>query len=163
MDGSSTQKMKIHIQNHQSLRTLQTQTLNRLLNWFMMQALKLAPERGFHTVTLQLLNDRGMTGINQSVFDRERPTDVISLTYDPIPGEDPMLEGEIFVNVERANQMAGAALPLEQEFALYLAHGCDHLAGSEDDTDEKKKTMLERNQQWVDEAQQNGMLTGLIH
>lgn len=129
----------------------------------MMQALESAPQRRFHTVTLQLVDDSRMTEINRSVFNRDTSTDVIALTYDPIPGEEPILEGELFVNVERAEQMAEAHPPLAQELALYLAHGCDHLAGSEDDTEQKKQAMLERNQQWVDEAQKNGMLTELIH
>lgn len=128
----------------------------------MMQALESVPHRRFDTLTLQLVDDPRMTEINRSVFNRDNSTDVIALTYDPIPGETPLLEGEIIVNVERANQMSGTPLPLAQEFALYLAHGCDHLAGSEDDTEQKKRTMLERNQQWVDEAEKNGMLTDLM-
>lgn len=128
----------------------------------MMQALEAVPQRQFHTVTLHLVDDPRMTEINRSVFHREGSTDVIALSYDPIPGEPPLLEGEIFLNVEQADHISQTGIPLHREVALYLAHACDHLAGSEDDTDEKKETMIKRNQQWVDQAETHDMMTGLI-
>ena len=108
-------------------------------------------------LTVILMDDAGITGINQALLDHEGPTDVITVRYDAIPGEEqPGDVAELYVNVERAVQLARRGWPAGRELALYLAHGCDHLAGEDDATPDQKMRMRRREMRWLREAETAG-------
>jgi len=109
-------------------------------------------------VTVLLTDDLGISQINADYFKKNRPTDVISFRYDPIPGEPDSWSGDIIVNVERALQEGPQQEGANHELALYIAHGFDHLAGSEDDTPEKRAKMLLTEQTWIQDAKQETVL-----
>jgi rRNA maturation RNase YbeY len=103
------------------------------------------------------MDDAGITGINEALLDHEGPTDVITVRYDAIPGEEqPGDVAELYVNVERAVQLARRGWPAGRELALYLAHGCDHLAGEDDATADQKIRMRRREMKWLREAETAG-------
>ncbi len=103
------------------------------------------------------MDDAGITGINEALLDHEGPTDVIAVRYDAIPGEDQSgTVAELYVNVERAVQLARRGWPAGRELALYLAHGCDHLAGEDDATPDQKAQMRRRELKWLREAEKAG-------
>jgi ssRNA-specific RNase YbeY (16S rRNA maturation enzyme) len=112
-----------------------------------------------------------MRGINQRCFGLPGFTDVISLRYDALPGEEGPGNGEIVVNVQlaveegerrrRSKSRQGRWGPL-QELALYLAHGCDHLSGASDDDPAGRRRMRRRELRWLKEASDRGMLEGLL-
>ncbi|VGO16583.1 Endoribonuclease YbeY [Pontiella desulfatans] len=111
-------------------------------------------------VCIVLTDDAGITPANLEYFGKERPTDVISFRYDPVPGEDEGFSGDLIINVDRAVQVGPEQNGADYELALYMAHGFDHLSGAEDDTPEKKQAMLATETAWLEEAGE--MATGLV-
>lgn len=107
-----------------------------------------------------LVDDAGMTQTNREYFGKNRPTDVISFRYDPVPGEDDAWSGDLIVNVDRAMQVGPDHKGVDYELALYCAHGFDHLSGAEDDTDARRRKMRATETAWLKEA--GGMAEGLI-
>lgn len=105
-------------------------------------------------------DDEGIVPANREYFGKERPTDVISFRYDPIPGEEEGYTGDLIINVDRAMQRGLEERGADYELALYIAHGFDHLSGAEDDTPEKKKAMLDTETAWLKEMGE--MAAGLL-
>ena len=99
-----------------------------------------------------LVDDDGITQTNREYFSKNRPTDVISFRYDPVPGEDDSWSGDLVINVDRAVQAGPDHKGPDYELALYTAHGFDHLSGAEDDTDAKRKKMRTTETAWLKEA-----------
>ncbi|MDE0838330.1 MAG: rRNA maturation RNase YbeY [Kiritimatiellae bacterium] len=112
----------------------------------------------FTEITLVLTDDSGIRDVHQRCFGQDSTTDVISLNYDAIPGEAGGRSGELFVNLVCAWQNARKTWAPSQELALYIAHGCDHLAGATDDTSAGRQTMRRRELRWLREAAQLGLL-----
>lgn len=98
-----------------------------------------------------LTDNEGIAPANLEYFGKDRPTDVISFRYDPVPGEDEGFSGDLIINVDRAVQVGPDHRGIDYELALYIAHGFDHLSGAEDDTPEKKKAMLDTETAWLEE------------
>ena len=109
-----------------------------------------------------LVDDESITQTNREYFGKNRPTDVISFRYDPIPGEDESWSGDLVINVDRAVSEGTARGKLDHELALYIAHGFDHLSGAEDDTPEKQKKMRTTETAWLRTARAEGLLTPLL-
>ena len=61
------------------------QQLQKLTDWLgkKVEAVT-APDR-WDEVCIVLVDDAGITGTNREYFGRDRPTDVISFRYDPVP------------------------------------------------------------------------------
>ena len=110
-----------------------------------------APDR-WSEVGIVLVDDGGITQTNREYFAKNRPTDVISFRYDPVPGEDPAWSGDLVVNVDRAVQAGPEHQGADYELALYIAHGFDHLTGAEDDTDAKRRKMRATETAWLKRA-----------
>lgn len=108
-----------------------------------------------------LTDDEGIVPANLEYFGKERPTDVISFRYDPVPGEEDGFSGDLIINVDRAVQRGAEEQGADYELALYMAHGFDHLSGAEDDTPEKKKAMLDTETAWLEEVETEA-IDGLI-
>lgn len=125
----------------------------------MKKARALNPECTMDTVSLHIVGDEEMETVNQTIFNREGSTDVITLTYDSIPGDENGREGDLFINAELAIRTESSTRwSPRHELALYLAHACDHLHGAEDDTDAGRKVMIDRETAWVSEAATLGLL-----
>jgi probable rRNA maturation factor len=141
--------MKTTLINKQTALALNLPALKKLtakLANFLEQA---DPKTVWNEVTLVLTDDTGITQTNREFFGKDRPTDVISFRYDPIPGEDDEATGDLIVNVECALREGPAHDGADAELALYIAHGLDHLSGSEDDTPSKRAAMLRTEKQWL--------------
>ena len=109
-----------------------------------------------------LVDDEGITQTNREYFGKNRPTDVISFRYDPVPGEDTVCSGDLLVNVDRAVQEGTARGYVNYELALYIAHGFDHLSGADDDTPEKRKKMRATETTWLRKADKDNLIDGLL-
>ena len=109
-----------------------------------------------------LVDDEGITQTNREYFGKDRPTDVISFRYDPIPGETDALTGDLLINVDRAVQEGGERGDMDYELALYIAHGFDHLTGAEDNTPKKQKKMRTTETAWLRQAKKQNLLEGLL-
>lgn len=92
-----------------------------------------------------------------------KPTDVIALRYNAMPGIDDCSSAEIFVNAERAaNATNRNGWNPTKELALYIAHACDHLAGACDDTPEEYNRMRQRELRWLRKAASLNLTQNLI-
>jgi rRNA maturation RNase YbeY len=145
--------------NQQEKHRLQLSKLQKLADWFA-DKLEARMDEPWSEVCVVLTDDEGIVPANLEYFGKERPTDVISFRYDPIPGEEEGFSGDLIVNVDRALQVGPEQNGSDYELALYIAHGFDHLAGSEDDTAEKKQAMLDTESAWLAEA--GNMASGLF-
>jgi rRNA maturation RNase YbeY len=135
-----------------------------LVDHLLGQAEGLLKEGPLRELTVVLLDDAGITEVNEALLDHEGPTDVITVRYRALPGEPEQDDiAELYVNVERAVGLARRGWPAGRELALYLAHGCDHLAGEDDATPEQRKHMRKRELNWLREAEKSGYeLNGLV-
>jgi probable rRNA maturation factor len=144
--------MKTSILNQQKNHPIRIQQLQKLTDWLgkKVEAVT-APER-WEEVCIVLVDDEGITRTNREYFGKERPTDVISFRYDPVPGEHDALTGDLIINVDRAVQVGPEHNGADYELALYIAHGFDHLAGADDATDEQQSEMHATETAWLEEA-----------
>jgi len=153
--------MKTTLINRQENHPIQPRKLQRLTDWLGARlAAKTAPET-WGEISIVLVDDEGITQTNREYFGKNRPTDVISFRYDPVPGEAPESSGDLLVNIDRAISEGTARGSADRELALYIAHGFDHLSGAEDDTPEKRKKMRATETAWLRKAKEEGLLSGL--
>jgi probable rRNA maturation factor len=144
--------MKTSILNQQRNHPLRTQRLKRLTEWLAAKLEAATAPRRWSEVCLVLVDDEGITQTNREYFGKNRPTDVISFRYDPVPGEGDTFSGDLMVNVDRAVQAGSDHSGIDYELALYIAHGFDHLTGADDDTAAKRKRMRATETAWLREA-----------
>lgn len=149
--------MKIMVANQQKVCRLNAAGLRLLAVWLAGQArLKLG------SLEILLTDDAGIVRANGAVFRRDYVTDVISLAYPPLPGEQGGA-GELIINVElAAREGARRAGGPGHELALYLAHGCDHLAGADDATPRQRAAMRRRELRWLRAASRTRLLHALF-
>ena len=60
----------------------------------------------FRAVTVVLQGDAFSAEVHAAINGSEGPTDVVTQRYDPMPGEEPGVYGELYVNVEQAMRAA---------------------------------------------------------
>ncbi|MBI4495622.1 MAG: rRNA maturation RNase YbeY [Deltaproteobacteria bacterium] len=82
-----------------------------------------------HELSILLLDDAGITGLNRKYFHRPRPTNVISFPLsDRPPYPSPL--GDVVISAETAERQAGAVGGrTEEELLFLLIHGILHLVG----------------------------------
>lgn len=134
--------------------------------FFAARASALAARRGLSfpdEVDVEFCGDRASAAAHFSSMGVRGATDVITLRYEaspPFPSR-----GELIVNpveaaraaAARGTQAGPALLPEEAdlpwsagaELALYVAHGFDHLAGSDDSTASGFRAMRRRELRWL--------------
>ena len=154
--------MIIHVINRQNIRRPNNSKIKAALCFFLLKA---APETGgrhWSEVSLLLADDEYIRKIKRQFFDIDCVTDVISFSSFPRPAGDKCRAAEIAVNVERACLEGGRRGGLDHEFALYLAHGCDHLAGHGDRTIKARQRMRRRELRWLGQATELNLLTGMF-
>ena len=118
-------------------------------------AQRLDPMAQWNEVCLHLVDDRIMRVANLAVFGKDAVTDVISQRYIPSP-PDFALSGEIIVNVQQAlHAPQRPGWSAGHELALYVAHGLDHLHGSDDATPAQRKRMHQRERRWLQSIAHN--------
>jgi rRNA maturation RNase YbeY len=115
-------------------------------------------------ITLELTTDERIRVVKQLVFGIDEVTDVVTVSYDPMPGIPESAHAELFVNAYRAHTRAPQRKGWSQnhELALYLAHSLDHLAGKDDATEQERQSMRRRDLRWVHDAGNAGLLIGLF-
>jgi len=136
--------------------------IKAVLNFFMVKAAPDGGNNGWTEISLLLTDDDGIRKIKRQFFDVDCVTDVISFSSQPRPVEGKHRTAEIVVNVERACLEGMKRRGVEHEFALYLAHGCDHLAGCNDRTIKERKKMRRRELRWLKKAAKINLLSGLF-
>lgn len=161
-------KMDTHLSNRQKAFRPDAARLTALLSWLAARSVRAHKCAPIGELTLVLMDDKGIREVHRRCFNADTTTDVISLNYDALPGDTAGTSGEIFVNLECAARNARPPKPgsvtsglywdASRELALYMAHGCDHLGGGEDDTDMARRRMRNRELRWLRMATREGLL-----
>ena len=91
------------------------------------------------SVSIAVIGDRRMRGLNRDALGHDYVTDVLSFDH----GDSP--EGrviELFVCAPFAARQANQHdVPFKQELARYVVHGCLHCAGYDDHSDKQRTAM----------------------
>ena len=146
--------MRIEVTNQQNEFQLNETALENFAHWMMEQVQDLAPEFQWSELSL-VLTDDSIRALNREYFESDTVTDVISFAY-PNEGFEDGDTGEVIVNVCQAWHEGNLRESPDRELALYIAHGCHHLMGAEDDTAEKKQSMLDIEMDWLSGAEAQG-------
>lgn len=152
--------MIIRLVNRQKILQPDRKAIAAILRFLATKAL---PEiSGRLELSLLLTDDAGSRNIKRQFFDLDQATDVISFSPVSPPAASRCGTAEIVINVERACQEGKKRGSIDREFALYLAHGCDHLAGHDDRTAKSRAKMRRRELRWLKEAERRRLLSGLL-
>ncbi len=92
-------------------------------------------------ISVGVVNDQRMHELNRQFLEHDYPTDVLSfvLEYDE---ERNALDGEIIASSDYAAREATRyEWTMNDELLLYIIHGCLHLVGHDDTTDDAKAEM----------------------
>jgi len=105
----------------------------------------------FREIAVVLQDDDASAEAHLAINGADGPTDVITQGYDPMPGEEPGVYGEIYVNRDRALSAAPRRKGWSpaKELLLYVAHGIDHLSGADDLSPRDYATMRRRELAWL--------------
>lgn len=135
--------------------------LRRLAAWLLARAADLAPQRRIAELSIALVDDDGIAPVNEAFLGHRGATDVISFTYARTPTAG--RSAELIVNVQRAVEEARRRrIEPARELALYLAHGCQHLAGRDDGTPARRAAMRRVEERWLRAAAREGLVRGLF-
>ena len=160
MDEYRINKMKISLINQQNNYHINNKNILNLSKEF---GLKIQSEdKDWDEITIILTDHKNMINLNNKYFNKENTTDVISFTYDPIPGEQQLLCGDIIVNLDMVIEEGKRRSNVNYELAFYIAHGFDHLSGNNDNTPLKRKKMHAREKKWIEQAAKYDLLDDLI-
>jgi probable rRNA maturation factor len=149
--------MKIEISNQQQKAPLQTKALQALLTFLMTQVQQENPDQAWEDISLVLMDDHLIADVNREHLGHDGPTDVISFTLPPVPGTPCGQAAEIMVNVERALTEGPQHDGPSRELAFYIAHGCLHLTGADDQTPNERAQMHQVQTRWLSFAEQRGI------
>ena len=105
----------------------------------------------FRAVTVVLQGDAFSAEVHRAINGADGATDVVTQGYDAMPGEEPGVYGELYVNVDQAARAAPRrrGWNAAKELLLYVAHGMDHLSGADDLTPEGYSRMRRRELGWL--------------
>lgn len=109
----------------------------------------------FRAVSVVLQDDGFSAEVHAAVNGAEGPTDVVTQRYDAMPGEEPGVYGELYVNVDQAMRAAPrrSGWSPARELLLYVAHGMDHLSGADDLDASSQARMRRRELRWMHECE----------
>jgi probable rRNA maturation factor len=94
------------------------------------------------------LTDEALLEINKEFLKHDYYTDIITFYYSE---NDEPLEGELFISLERVLDNAKVNhATFEEELSRVIAHGCLHLCGLKDETEDEKKIMREKENYYLD-------------
>ena len=103
-----------------------------------------------HEVSILLLDDRGITKINQRYLGRDGATNVISfsLREGEFGNVNPHVMGDVVISVEKACEQAKMNLTgIEEEIAFLFIHGILHLMGyNHEGTTPRNRSIMEKKQ-----------------
>ena len=96
---------------------------------------------------IYIINHDDARQLHKQFFSEDSTTDVISFPYEV--GEH--MEGEIYVNYEKAKEFAKENnISLEEELFRYVIHGVLHIDGMDDQDVEGYLKMKEKEEEWLE-------------
>jgi len=105
----------------------------------------------FREVAVVLQDDASSAEAHEAIMGVGGATDVITQGYEAMPGEQPGVYGELYVNGDQAVRVAPRrkGWSAAQELLLYVAHGMDHLSGADDHKEKDYARMRRRELKWL--------------
>lgn len=111
------------------------------------------------TISLAVVDDPTMHELNRRYLEHDYPTDVLSFVLekktrevDGTGGPSYELQGEVILSADTAIATAARfGWSASEELLLYVVHGCLHLAGYDDHTDNDRAKMRERERLYLAE------------
>ena len=105
----------------------------------------------FREVAVVLQRDASSAEVHAAINGVDGPTDVVTQRYDAMPGEEPGVYGELYVNCDQAVRAAPGRKDwsVAKELLLYVAHGMDHLSGADDLSPADYSRMRRRELAWL--------------
>ncbi|MBN2426233.1 MAG: rRNA maturation RNase YbeY [Calditrichaceae bacterium] len=113
-------------------------------------------EEGLNTGQISFIftSSSNMSRLHKEYFNDAMPTDVITFNLD-----EHKLEGEIYIGYENAiEQAVFYSVSPEDEILRLMIHGVLHLAGRDDASDSQRKSMHEKENEYLDKIK-----TGMIN
>ena len=96
-------------------------------------------------LSVVIVGDEEIGNLNRRFLDKSEPTDVLAFPLDGPDGSDRPTVGEVIISAERAASVAKTrGVPVEEELALYVAHGVLHLCGHDDMDPDSRRRMRRR-------------------
>ncbi len=93
-------------------------------------------------LSLAVVKDPEIRALKARWLGKDQATDVLSFPAGEPPGPGPRLLGDVVISIDTARRVARRlGTPLEQELALYLAHGLLHLLGHDHRTRRQEASM----------------------
>jgi len=130
--------MKIEIANLNENLSLDEEALKKLLTKVLQRG---GGKRA--RVSVALVDDKTMAGLNRRYLGRRGPTDVLAFPFDQGPAGKDL--GEIVISVETARKVARRRKKsIKQEIYLYAVHGLLHLLGFDHKTPSEAKEMRKK-------------------
>lgn len=103
-------------------------------------------------VSILLLDDQGISQLNEQYLKKTGPTDVISFPMNDgaFPDIQPQLLGDIAISLETAgHEAAGRGISLDEEIADLLTHGMLHLLGYDHETSAADSRIMQAKQRSI--------------
>jgi probable rRNA maturation factor len=94
-----------------------------------------------------ITNDKNLKSINIEFLEHDYYTDVISFDYN----YGNVINGEVYISIEtvKSNSL-NYNVSLKEELLRVIIHGLLHLLGYDDKTEEEKRVMREKEDQWLE-------------
>jgi probable rRNA maturation factor len=139
-------EIEVEISNTQSHLEVEAASLDRLV-----RIVLAAQHRPRASISIALVDNATIHGINQAHLGHDWPTDVITFPLsDP---DEPVLAGELVVSTEMACSSAREfGVEPALELSLYVVHGLLHLCGFDDHDDSARRTMRRREDELLSQA-----------
>jgi rRNA maturation RNase YbeY len=114
---------------------------------------------GAWEIAVALVDDARLQSLHRDFMGIDTPTDIMTFPTAEPAGETQ--GGELVISVDHAMTQAGAwGLSPEEEIAFLVVHGLLHLCGWQDETDEQRERMLDRQRDLIDRRRRQGLRTG---
>ena len=99
-------------------------------------------------INIVLVDDEYITRLNQKFLNKDSTTDVLSFSL--ADESNDQIEGEVYTNINQIMRQAeDYHVTFNEELNRIIIHGVLHLIGFDDLTDEQKKIMTEKEDQYL--------------
>jgi len=134
----------IEIINAHRSRKIESRAIHALISLIT----KTETQRPIESLSIVAVNDSDIHRINRDFLNHNYPTDVIS--FDLSDASDQPIQGEIYVNLDRARiQAKEYSVSYSNEVLRLVTHGFLHLLGYDDQTSSQRKHMLDVGEKYL--------------
>ena len=116
---------------------------------FFCDALFLSHKIYFAKISFIFCDDEYLSKLKLEYFNKNEFTDVISFSFSENKSND--LEGEVYISLDRAHENSiSYSQDYNKEVMRLIIHGCLHLIGFDDETEDEKEKMTLMEDKFLD-------------